>query len=110
MQQQGLMLDVIAYHALSSACEKAQDAKRAFQTFHAMQQQGLKLAVIACNTLSSACGKAQDEKRAKLTGPCSRSASCLTSLPTTPCTAPARRPRMKSVPNLPGHVAAAPHV
>ena len=31
------MLEVIAYNALSSACQKAQDAKRAFQTFRAMQ-------------------------------------------------------------------------
>ena len=30
MQQQGLMLDVIAYNAFCSACEKTQDGKRAF--------------------------------------------------------------------------------
>ena len=31
------MLDVIAYNAFNSACQKAQDAKRAFQTYRAMQ-------------------------------------------------------------------------
>ena len=58
------MFDVIAYNASSSACAKAQDAKRAFQTFRAMQQSRLMLDVIAYNTLSSACAKAQEAKRA----------------------------------------------
>ena len=38
MQQSRLMLDVIAYNASSSACAKAQGAKRAFQPFRAIQQ------------------------------------------------------------------------
>ena len=32
------MLDVIAYNTLRSACAKAQEAKRAFQTLRATQQ------------------------------------------------------------------------
>ena len=58
------MLAVIAYNALSNACEKAQDAKRAFQTIHAMQQQGLMLDVMAYNAFGRACENAQDAKRA----------------------------------------------
>ena len=58
------MLDVIAYNALNSACEKAQDAKRAFQTYRAMQQSRLMFDVIAYNASSSACAKAQGAKRA----------------------------------------------
>ena len=64
MQQQSLMIDVIAYNALSSAREKAQGEKRAFQTTHAMRQPSLMLDIIANNALSSACAKAQDAKRA----------------------------------------------
>ena len=58
------MLEAIAYNALSSACEKAQDAKCAFQSLRAMQQQGLMLDVIAYNAFCSACEKTQDGKRA----------------------------------------------
>ena len=82
---QGLMLDVNAYTAMSSACVKAQDAKHGFQTFYGAVQQGLMLDVIAYNAVCSACEKAQVRSvPSKPTGPCSSSAPCLTSLPTTP--------------------------
>ena len=72
----GFMLDVIAYNASCSACEKAQDAKRAFQTIHAMQQH-LMLDVIAYNALSRDCAKAQDGRApSKPSTPRSSSASC----------------------------------
>ena len=61
---------------MSSVCEKAQDAKRTFQTIHAMPQQSLMLDVIAYNALRSACEKAQDAKRASIPStPCSSRAS-----------------------------------
>ena len=61
---------------MSSVCEKAQDAKRTFQTIHAMPQQSLMLDVIAYNASRSVCEKAQDAKRVSIPStPCSSRAS-----------------------------------
>ena len=54
----------ITCSALITACEKAQDPKRAFQVFDGMQQEGLMPDVIAYSALISACEKAQDGKHA----------------------------------------------
>ena len=51
------MPDVITYSALISACEKAQDPRRASQVLSGMPQQGLMPNILTYTALFSACEK-----------------------------------------------------
>ena len=55
MQWQGLVLNVITYTALISACEKGQQPEQATRLYEAMQWQGLVPNVITYTALISAC-------------------------------------------------------
>ena len=57
MQRQVMVLNVMTYNALISACDKGQQAKQALEMLQAMQLQGVVPNVITYNVLISACEK-----------------------------------------------------
>ena len=64
LQLRGLLLDVIAYNALASACGKGTQPQRALQLWEAMLHDGLLPAGSTYSALVSACGKGTQAQRA----------------------------------------------
>ena len=59
-----MVLDVITYSALISACEKGKQPDRALELFEAMKQQGVIPNTITYSALISACEKGKQLERA----------------------------------------------